>query len=349
MEGQYYQLENGHLKCSLCPRGCTIRDGDLGWCGVRKREGKQLIALTYGRVSSMHPDPIEKKPLYHFMPGSATYSMGSIGCNLGCQHCQNWSISQTKGEDETRKLRKVTPEDVVREAQKCRCPSVALTYNEPTIWFEFAKDIAYEAHNNGLKVVLVTNGFTSNEPAKEIGSFTDAANVDIKAFTDRFYKDICHGKLEPVRRNVQTWIDAGVHIELTYLVIPTHNDSEKEIREFARWAIDVGGKNLPIHFSRFFPHYKMNDLASTPIATVHRAREIAGEEGLHYVYVGNIADGGNNTVCPNCRSLLLKRVGFSTDIKGFDINNSTCKKCGTSIPIVEPIEKNVKGKRWWNR
>ncbi|MHA2497009.1 MAG: AmmeMemoRadiSam system radical SAM enzyme [Candidatus Hodarchaeales archaeon] len=349
MEAQYYKLKNGHLRCFLCPRGCTIKDQDTGWCGVRKREGDRLIALTYGRTSSMHPDPIEKKPLYHFMPGSATYSLGSIGCNLGCQHCQNWSISHTKGENESKRLQSKTPEEVVKEAEKAGCPSIALTYNEPTIWFEYAKDIAQEAHSKGLKVLIVTNGYTSHEPAKEIGSFIDAANVDVKAFTEEFYKNICHGKLEPVRTAVQTWIEHKVHVELTYLVIPTHNDSEKEIREFSRWAFDVGGENLPIHFSRFFPHFKMNDLPPTPIETVQRARKIAKEEGLRHVYVGNIANGGNNTYCANCNSLLLKRIGFAVEIKELDREKSMCKKCGTFIPIIGPIEGSDERKRWWYR
>jgi pyruvate formate lyase activating enzyme len=347
VEAQYYHLENERLTCSLCPRKCAIKDGSVGWCGVRKREGNLLIALTYGRISSIHPDPVEKKPLYHFMPGSATFSLGSIGCNLGCQHCQNWTISQTKGEDESLRLRGITPEEVIKDAQKAHCPSIALTYNEPSIWFEFAKDIAQEAHKNGLKVIFVTNGYVSQDPAMEIGSFIDAANVDVKAFTDRFYREICHGKIDPILRSVKMWIESDVHLELTYLVIPTHNDSEEEIREFSRWAIDVGGENLPVHFSRFFPHFKMNHLGPTPVATVHRAREIAMEEGLRYVYVGNIADGGNNTRCPNCNSLLIERTGFSIEIKGFDIENLACMKCGTSIPIVGPLEANPGKKHWW--
>ena len=260
MEAQYYHLKDGRLKCDLCPRGCTIKEKNTGWCGVRKRERNQLVALTYGRISSMHPDPIEKKPLYHFMPGTASFSLGAIGCTFDCQHCQNWTIAQAKGEDESRRLSSMNPEEVVRAAQKAHCPSIALTYNEPIIWFEFAKDISKEAHNNGLKVIFVTNGYVSEEPAKEIGSFIDAANVDVKAFTDQFYKEICQGKLEPVLNTIQTWIEQKIHLELTYLIIQGYNDSEKEIQDFSRWAFDVGGENLPIHFSKFFPHYKMNNI-----------------------------------------------------------------------------------------
>ncbi len=323
-----------------------IGDGKIGWCGVRKREGDKLIPLTYGRVSSIHPDPIEKKPLYHFMPGSATMSLGSIGCSLGCQHCQNWSISQTKGEEESLKLREVSPEEVIVQTQKSKCPSIALTYNEPTIWFEYARDIAKLAHENDIKVVFVTNGYVMEDPAKEIGTFIDAANIDVKAFTEDFYKDNCYGKLEPVLRTAELWFEKGIHIELTYLVIKGYNDSENEIRKFSQWITNLSADKIPVHFSRFFPHYQMDDVPPTPVDTIHRAREIAQNEGLKHVYVGNVINSGNNTLCANCNATLVKRTGFSVELKEYDISKDNCRKCGTSSPFVGPVERS-RDKRWW--
>ena len=295
-EALLWWKEGSKVECKLCAHRCRISSGKTGICGVRKNESGKLLATTYGKVSSMGPDPIEKKPLYHFMPGPDILSLGSVGCNFRCDFCQNWSISQ---EYSLKGLRDIEPEQLPSLANLYHCRSLAWTYNEPTIWFEYTLDGAKLAKSAGLGTAYVTNGYMTEEALRELSLYLDAMNIDVKAFTEEFYKKRAGAKLQPVLDTCALARKLGIHIEITYLVIPGQNDDPGELRRFVKWVRDDLGDATPVHFSRFHPDYNFRSTRSTPMETLRLAHHMAREEGLKFVYLGNVAHcDEENTYCP---------------------------------------------------
>jgi pyruvate formate lyase activating enzyme len=308
-----------------------IPDGKRGICGVRENRAGRLYSLIYGLASSIHPDPIEKKPLFHFLPGTISLSLASVGCNLSCRHCQNYSISRASPDDGG--LVSISPKDIIARARESGAESVSWTYNEPIIWHEFTTEASRAIHDAGLKTNYVTNGYISEEPMRELGSVIDAMNIDVKAFRDEFYKQVCGGKLAPVLRSCELARELGVHVELTYLVIPGYNDSESEIDEFSKWVVDSVGRDTPVHFSAFHPDYRLTEADMTPIQTLDRAYDSAVRSGLEFVYVGNVRAGyKENTRCPDCGALLIERSGFH--LSKMALSEGRCVKCGREVNVV---------------
>ena len=318
--------DEGQLRCRLCPHHCLIAEGRTGRCTVRGARGGKLFPLTYGRVSSVALDPIEKKPLYHFHPGSRILSVGSWGCNLACDFCQNWSLSHH--EVPTQHL---PPEAAVRLAQQQPGNiGLAFTYNEPLIWYEYVLDTSRLLHEAGLKSVLVTNGETETEPLAELLPFVDALNVDVKAYGDRFYRELCKGPAAVPRRTVEV-AAARCHVEVTNLLVTNWNDSEADIRALVDWLATVRA-DIPLHFSRYHPDHKLDE-PPTPLGTLQRALAI-GREQLRFVYVGNArAEGGSDTLCPRCGRLVVERLGFEARTPGLD-PHGRCRDCGAELNIV---------------
>jgi len=323
-------ITENKLQCNLCSHKCKIEKGKVGLCGVRKNEQGKLYSLIYGSCSSIAADPIEKKPLYHFYPGTKALSLGSVGCNFKCKYCQNYSISTAKPLYYNTK--EIAPEDVVSLAEKYSCQGISYTYNEPTIWHEFCYNSARFAKKAGLYTCYVTNGYIGEEPLKEISRVLDAMNIDVKAFNEDFYKNICKARLQPVLNTCKLAKEFGIHIELTYLVIPGLNDSINEIENFCKWSVENLGSNIPIHFSRFHPDFNMTDIPQTPIDTLLNIYEVAKKSGVLYPYLGNVFHGDyENTICPNCGNLVIERVGFSVKLN--DIFEGKCSKCKVDLPI----------------
>jgi pyruvate formate lyase activating enzyme len=324
----YEKLEDNKVSCFLCSHRCVISDGKVGICNVRENRGGTLYTHTYGKLISEHVDPIEKKPLYHFLPGSTSFSIATIGCNFQCGFCQNWQISQVK---EATKLgldpQEVKPEMVMRQAKRSGCASISYTYTEPTIFFEYAHDIAKLAKEAGLSNVFVTNGFMTKEMIHMVRPYLDAANVDLKSFSDDFYRKVCKGKLEPVLENIELMKRLNIWIEVTTLVVPGLNDSEDELNKIATFLVGID-KAIPWHISRFYPQYEMDRLENTPLKVLDRAYQIGKQAGLRYVYLGNVG-AGNSTFCHHCNKLLIERLGFS--ISGYHLKNGHCPDCNSPI------------------
>lgn len=317
--------EDGRVKCFLCPHNCLISEGKSGFCRQRKNVKGKLYTLNYGRVSSYGVDPIEKKPLYHFYPGSLIFSLGTLGCNFRCRFCQNWQIAQVEDGPAV----EITPERAVELARSFKGNiGIAYTYSEPLIWYEYVLETARLAKEKGLKNVLVTNGFVNEKPLKDLLPYIDAMNIDVKGFTREFYKEYIKGDLIPVIETVER-ASKECHVEITTLLIPGLNDSEEDIRALSRWLGSLK-RDIPLHLTRYFPNYKM-DLPPTPVETMKKAREIAAAE-LDYVYLGNIRNEGNNTYCPRCRTLLIERTG-TVKFQGLS-QNGKCSNCGREINIV---------------
>lgn len=330
-EAVFWAREGGKVRCSLCPHQCLLADGKRGLCGVRENRGNTLYSLIYGKASSINPDPIEKKPLFHFLPGSTSISFGSIGCNLFCMHCQNWSISKAKYGQIG--LTDITPEDVVRYARNSGAKSVSWTYNEPTIWHEFTTEASKVAHSAGLKTNYVTNGYINEEPLRDLKGVIDAMNIDVKGFTESFYKNVCGGKLAPVLRSCEVAFEIGIHVELTYLVIPDHNDKDDELSGFCNWVSQSLGKETPIHFSAFHPDYKLTSVPQTSEKSLTKAYDLAKKEGLEFVYLGNIqANDRDDTFCPKCGTKVVDRDGFR--VRDTKLKGDRCAKCGAFLNIV---------------
>ena len=326
---------DGRLLCTLCPRFCRLADGQAGFCYIRKNEGGAMYSLGYGRTTGFAVDPVEKKPLNHFLPGTQILSFGTAGCNLGCKFCQNWDISKARLDDE--KSRPVTPEEVVDLAIAQGCPSVAMTYNDPVIWAEFAIDIARECRRRGVHAVIVSAGYITDSARADLYAEVDAANIDIKAFTENFYKKITFSELAPVLETVR-WLkhETAVWVELTNLVIPGLNDDAAETRALCEWVGTELGPDVPLHFSAFHPDYKMRDVPRTPASTLTAARAIAHEVGLRYVYTGNLHDPtGQTTFCPACSSPVIARDWYAIDPVG--LSDGTCATCRTPIPGRFPL------------
>ena len=330
-EASFWKKEDKRVRCLLCPHECLIPEGGRGRCRVRENRGGKLYTLIYGSASSVAIDPIEKKPLYHFYPGSYALSFGTAGCNLSCKHCQNYSISMAKPEDIY--LKEFDADEPATLAKRHGCKSISWTYNEPTIWHEYTVDASRIAKKEGICITYVSNGYINEDPFREIGRYLDGINIDVKSFSEDFYREISGGHLEPVLNTCKIAKEMGIHLEITYLVIPTKNDSMEEIRKFCRWVVDELGEDVPVHFTRFFPHYRMTNLPPTPFDTLMRAFNVAKESGLKYVYLGNIPHGDyENTYCPKCGNLLIERYGFSSVIKG--LKGKNCSRCGEEINIV---------------
>ena len=324
----FEKSEDGKVKCKLCPHECLIRESKAGICKVRKNMNGELYALTYEKVSGLNFDPIEKKPLYHFYPGSVIFSIGSFGCNLQCKFCQNWQTSQsTVFEDHL--MEEYSPEELIEiSLEKKGNIGIAYTYNEPTVWFECMIDIAKQAKLKGLKNVMVTNGFISKEPLTELLEYMDAFNVDLKAFTEKFYHEITYSRLEPVKENLKIIKQNKKHLEITNLVIPTLNDDEKTFEQMVKWIADELGEETILHLSGYYPTYKMS-IDITPVSTLINLHNIA-KRYLNYVYVGNVATvEGKDTYCSQCGKVVIRRTGYSTDIFGLD--RGSCKFCNHKI------------------
>ena len=330
-EAMFYKtLSENDVRCSLCNHGCKIRDGKRGICGVRENREGTLYSLVYGKIVAEHVDPIEKKPLFNFMPGSKAFSIGTVGCNFHCKHCQNDDISQYPHEHGGEIIGSDrTPEEIVATAKAAGCETIAYTYTEPTIFYEFAYDTAILAQKEKIKNVFVSNGYMSVESVLKIAPYLDAINIDLKAFTDKFYKEICGARLHPVLQTIRLMKELDVWVEVTTLIIPGLNDGEQELREIARFVKSVGPE-IPWHVSQFYPAYKLQDLPPTPTASLRRAREIGIEEGLHYTYEGNVpGENGENTYCYACGTLLIERYGL-TPIRN-RLQDGTCPECGTNF------------------
>ncbi len=313
-KARYWEKSKGKIHCTLCPQSCYIEEGKKGLCMARKNVSGTLYSMVYGKPVAVNIDPVEKKPLYHFLPGSSSLSVGTAGCNLGCLHCQNYDISRADPEDTPH--HELPPEAVVKMAAEKHCESISYTYNEPTVFHEYAIDCAKLARKNGIKNILVTNGFINRTPAEEFIKHMDAANVDLKAYDDDFYKKICKGRLEPVLSTLKLYYKR-LWLEITYLIIEGKNDDMEKIRQMCIWISENLGRDVPLHFSRAFPMYKMQDIGPTPEGTLLEARKIALEY-LDYVYIGNIELDASSTRCPKCGALAISRKYYNVinDLKG---------------------------------
>ena len=327
----YKKIPGKVIKCTACSWYCRISENQTGICGVRQNIDGDLYLLVYGKVISSHIDPVEKKPLFHFLPGTDIFSIGTVGCNFACDFCQNWDISQVTREKKIRDYGlPLSPEEIIKICLDHNIPSIAFTYNEPAIFFEYAYDIMLLAKKNNIKTIYVSNGYESEEQIKMLKGNLDAINIDLKAFTEKFYQKNCHAKLDPVLKNIKRFYDIGVWTEITTLIIPGENDSDKELSQIAHFLAGID-KNIPWHISRFHPDYKMLKLGETPKKTINQAYQIGKDAGLNYVYVGNINDSDHeNTLCPKCQSLLIERMNYNVTIKNF--SKGQCRRCNQKIP-----------------
>lgn len=324
--------EGGGVKCALCAHRCAIAPGQWGICGVRQNRGGALVTHAYGEVIAAHVDPIEKKPFYHFLPGTTSFSIATVGCNFRCGFCQNWSISQASIKDGGEKgATRLPPPDIVRIALDRGCRSISYTYTEPTIFFEYAHDTAKLAKAAGLANNFVTNGFMTGDALAAARPWLDAANVDLKAFREETYKKVCKGRLQPVLDSIGLMRRFGIWVEVTTLVVPGLNDGDEELRDIARFLAKTD-RDIPWHISRFHPDYTYTEARATPLATLQRAAEIGREEGLPFVYVGNVMGEGDLTTCPKCGKELIRRRGFG--VEEDHLEGGRCPSCKTPIPGV---------------
>lgn len=327
----YERLDGALVRCALCAHRCTIKPDGLGICRVRQNVDGILYTLVYAQAIAVHVDPIEKKPLYNFLPGTRSFSIATVGCNFRCAFCQNADISQAPREGLSLRAEEFAPEQVVAAARRYACDSIAYTYTEPTIFFEYAYDTAKLAHEEGIKNIFVTNGYMTVEALEQMGGCLDAANVDLKSFEDEFYRRTCGARLEPVLETIEAMHQRGVWIEVTTLLVPGLNDSDDEVRRIAEFIAGVD-PDIPWHVSRFTPRYKMRDRPSTPVERIHRAAEIGREVGLTYVYAGNVpGDLYENTLCPSCGEVAIARVGYDTTL---NLKGNKCASCGQELAIV---------------
>ena len=329
----YTEEKDSKVKCRLCPNLCLIKPGEKGKCNVRINNEGKLYSMNYGLTTSGARDPIEKKPLYHFLPGSCAYSYGTVGCNLFCQFCQNWHISRASPEDFRNSLKKLSPQEAAKEEVQSGCATVAYTYNEPLIWYEWVLDTAKIVRQKGLKNILVTNGYVEEEPLRELIPFIDGANVDLKG-DKGFYKEMCGvTRQEAVLRTCKIMKEQNVHLEITNLIVTSKNDSDEQLQELIDFVVTELGSDVPLHFSRYFPNYNV-DQPATPVNTLFKARDMALRSGIQYVYLGNIrGERGNDTHCKNCGTLVVKRSGYVTSTANLT-KDFQCKNCGTQTDII---------------
>ncbi|MEA2038159.1 MAG: AmmeMemoRadiSam system radical SAM enzyme [Nanoarchaeota archaeon] len=328
-EALYYKkLKDKIVQCSLCPWNCVIKENNVGSCKARKNIDGKLYSLVYSNPCSIAIDPIEKKPLYHFLPNSVSLSVGTLGCNLHCLHCQNYDISQKKADNF--QGREITPEELIKIALKKKCSSISYTYNEPTIFYEYVLETAKLAKKKGIKNVMVTNGYINKEPLKELYPLIDAANIDLKSMDEDFYKKVCSVKLKPILESIREIKKIGTSIEITNLIIPGYNDKKEQIEKLVKWIKENLGIKTSLHFSAFYPTYKLLDAPNTPEETLLMAKKIALKHGLKHIYLGNtnIPDSGN-TYCPRCSKLLIERSGFG--VQQNNIKKNLCPSCDERI------------------
>ncbi|MFC1643101.1 AmmeMemoRadiSam system radical SAM enzyme [Myxococcota bacterium] len=317
------------VRCGLCPHSCRVADGERGLCGVRENREGRYYTLVYGRPGAVHLDPIEKKPFYHVLPGQTALSLGAPGCNLECRFCQNWDISQARPEEVRTYL--APPEQIVALAKKRKAPTIACTYSEPTVWAEFVLDIGRAAQKAGLRTLMVSNGFIQAQPMTDLQAVLSAVKIDLKAFTSAFYRRMCRGQLRPVLDTLRLLAKRGTWTEIVVLTIPGHNDTEREIRGLARFVRSELGPDVPLHFSRFRPAYRLKNVPRTPITTLERARHVAQDEGLRFVYVGNVpGHPANHTYCPGCQNPIIRRTGMA--VLENQLANGECPHCSRRIP-----------------
>ncbi len=324
----YDALDGDRVQCSLCAHRCRIADGKTGICGVRRNEGGKLQTLVYGDAIANHVDPIEKKPLYHFLPGSSAYSIATVGCNFKCPFCQNWQISQAS--PQSRAFfggRELMPDRVIRETLENHCASISYTYTEPTVFFEYALDTAKLARENGLANTFVTNGYMTREALEAVHPYLDGANVDLKSFREEFYEKNCRATLKPVLESIRRMRGLGIWVEVTTLLVPGENDSEDELRDIARFIVQTD-RDMPWHISRFHPDYRLTDRDPTPVESLRNAYDIGRTEGVRYVYLGNVLEGVD-TLCPGCGQVVIKRGYFSP--QSVSLDDGKCPSCAMEI------------------
>jgi pyruvate formate lyase activating enzyme len=325
----YTKLENDIVECQLCPRKCRVSDLERGYCGVRENIGGEYHTLVHSRVCSANIDPIEKKPFFHFLPGTLAFSVATAGCNLNCKFCQNWSISQFRPEDVA--SFKLTPEDCVLSARKNECVSLAYTYSEPTIFYEYMSDCAAAGRKSGLRSVVVSAGYIQKEPLGQLLPLVDAIKIDLKAFDDRYYRDICRGELKPVLETLVKIKESGKWLEIVYLMVPSLNDKKEDIAALSIWIKNNLGPDVPIHFTRFHPMYLLQNLPITPLGSLEQAYNISREKGLNYVYIGNVnGHDKEKTYCHSCGKLLIDRQGFEISVNVIKLGR--CPYCENLIP-----------------
>jgi pyruvate formate lyase activating enzyme len=329
VEAQFYEkLPYKKIRCKLCPRECVIDDRERSYCGVRENRGGSYYTLVHSRVCAAHIDPIEKKPFFHFCPGALAFSVATAGCNVNCKFCQNWDISQARPEQVRNTY--LPPKELARLAQQYRCPAIAYTYSEPVVFYEYMRDAADAGHALGIKSVVVTGGYIQQDPLKKLCQGVDAIKVDLKAFSEKYYKEVVNGELKPVLDALVTMRKLGMWSEIVYLVVPTLNDSDAEFRALAQWVKSNMGVDVPVHFSRFHPEYLLKNLPPTPLETLERAKAIADAEGLHYVYLGNIpGHPAESTYCPKCRRMVIGRIGFT--VTEMHLRKGKCEYCQQAI------------------
>ena len=329
------------VKCTLCPRECVVADVERGYCGVRENVGGQYQTLVYGTLCSAAIDPIEKKPLFHYLPGTEALSVATAGCNMECKFCQNWEISQFRPEQV--RSADYPPKRLVAECRARRCPTIAYTYSEPVVFYEYMHDTAALARSRGMGSVMISNGYIQEEPLRQLCRHLTGVKIDFKAFTESFYRDWCAGELQPVLHTLELLRHIGIWFEMVILVIPTLNDSAEETRGMSEWVVEHLGPDVPMHFTRFHPTYRVTNLPRTPVSTIDRCRRIAMEAGVHYVYAGNVAlHPGENTYCHHCRRMIIRRVGFR--IADNSIRDGKCPHCGTAIPGVWSQQQALAGR-----
>ena len=329
-ETLYWHLrEDGRVQCDVCPRACRLHEGQRGLCFVRAREHDMIVSSTYGRSSGYCIDPIEKKPLNHFLPGTPVLSFGTAGCNLTCKFCQNWDISKSRDIDSLSD--EASPEQIADAAVRLGCTSVAFTYNDPVVFLEYAVDTAAVCRERGIKSVAVTAGYVEARPRAELFGAMDAINIDLKGFTHEYYRSVCGGNLETVLESIEWAVhESPAWVELTTLIVPGHNDSDAELDRLTRWVADHCGPHVPMHFSAFHPDWKMLDCPPTPPETLTRARQIAQSNGIRYAYTGNVHDAeGDTTFCPGCNAAVIERDWY--EVLSFDLIEGRCRTCGTDI------------------
>ena len=331
VEARFWEaLPNRKIQCQLCPRECTVGDGQRGYCGVRENLDGVFYTLVHSRVCAAHVDPIEKKPLFHYLPGTTAFSIATAGCNVNCKFCQNWEISQSRPEQVSAQM--LTPQQAARIALQSRCPTIAFTYTEPVVFAEYLMDTADAAHAAGVRCIVVSNGYMNHDALVQAYGKMDAVKIDLKAFSESFYKNVVKAQLKPVLDSLVTLRRLDQWTEIVYLVVPTLNDGDEELRSLAAWIKSNLGPDVPLHFTQFHPDCQMKELPRTPMETLERAKAIADAEGLHFVYIGNVpGHPAQNTYCPGCGMLLVERTGFTAG-KNLIRADATCPACQRAIP-----------------
>lgn len=338
----YTKLKGKMVRCELCPRGCVVPDGGRGYCRIRENDGGDYYLVVYGRPCTAHIDPIEKKPFFHYLPGTAAFSLAAAGCNMSCKFCQNWQISQPKPEELENFA--LSPQECVSAAKRAGCPTIALTYTEPIVYYEYTLDIAKASPAAKIGTVMVSAGYIRTRPLRDLLKHLSAVKIDLKSFRDDYYRKVCGTTLAPVLETLKTIKASGVWLEIVNLVLPTLNDSDKEHKQMFEWIIKNLGDSVPVHLTRFYPMYQMRNLPPTPKSTLQRLHKLAKDVGLKFPYIGNVpGDPASNTYCPKCGRLLIKRRGYAIDNVG--ILDSKCKFCGEPIPGKWSLERAQQEKR----